>query len=142
MATTISPGMGVALTIDTTAIGEVVSVSGPTYSRATIETTNLASANDFRTYMKGISDAGEISFQVQYDGDDAGQIKIMAEVEASVNATLKVFTLTLADDGTPSAWTAMFGILSKCDIGGMDIDGRITADITVKLSGVPTFVAG
>ena len=136
--------MGVTLSINDGAvktIGETVSISGPTYSRVAIETTNLNSSNDFRTYMKGISDAGELSVQVQFDADDAGHIVIMAELEASVNATLKEFILTLNDDASGSTWTGN-GSLAKCDFGGMDIDGRVTADLTIKLTGKPAFVAG
>ena len=141
MATVVSPGMGVGITIDGAAIGEVVSISGPTYSRTTIETTNLKSTGDFRTYMKGVSDAGELSVQVQFDAGDAGHIKIMAELEVVVNTTLKQFILTLNDDATGSTWTGN-GILAKCDFGGIDIDGRVTADLTIKLTGKPAFVAG
>ena len=137
--------MGVVLTIDGADFGEVVSISGPTYSRTAIDTTNLASANDFRTYMKGISDAGEITLQVQHDADDPGMVKAIAEAQVAVNTALKVFTLTLKDDlamSTHSAGTAMNGLLTKFEVGGIDVDGRVTVDMTIKISGVPTFAAG
>lgn len=143
MATTIGPGMGCILKIDGTAIGEAVAISGPTYTRVSIPTTHLNSTDDFRTKMKGISDAGEFGVTVNWDGSDAGHVKIMAEVQGAndaPNATLKTYILSLKNDGTPSTFSVV-GAVSACAWTGMEVDGVVQAEITIKLSGTPTFVA-
>lgn len=141
MATTIGPGMGCILKIDGEPIGEAVSISGPTYTRVSIPTTHLSSTDDFTTKMKGISDAGEFSVTVNWDGSDAGHVKIMAEVEGAndaPNATPKEYILSLKNDATPTTFTVT-GAVSACAWTGMEVDGVVQAEITIKLSGKPAF---
>lgn len=140
MATTIGPGMGCTLKIVAQLIGEVVSMSGPTYTRAVIDTTHLGSTDDFKTKMKGISST-EMGFSVQFNAGDQGHIDLMKEVEGTesgVNATLKAFTVALKNDATPSTFV-ITGAISACAFGGMDVDGKVTAELSITFSGTPNF---
>ena len=145
MALAISPGMGCTLSAGGNAIGQVVSVGGPSYSKTQIETTHLglSTGSHFRTYMQGINDGGEVSCQVQLDADDAGHAAIITEIQSDAGSALLEYILELADSGgvANSKWT-FNGIITKADFGGMDIDGRITLDLTVKVSGKPTYAVG
>ena len=142
MAVAISGGMGVTFAIAGTAIGEVVSISGPSYSKETVETTNLSfdTGEHFRTYLQGMNDAGEVSLQVLFDADEPGQALVMTELEADVGSDLLTYLLTLNDAGTANASSWSFvGSITKGDFGGIDVDGRITMDLTIKISGKPTY---
>ena len=138
--------MGVIFRVSGTAVGEVISISGPSYSKTAIGTTNLnlAGSAHFRTFMQGINDGGEVSLQVQFDADDGGQLLIIpAELITDVGSDLLTYKLELNDSGGTNVTSWEFtGIITKCDFGGMDIDGRITMDVTIKVSGKPTYVKG
>lgn len=143
MAVAISPGMGCTLSAGGGAVGEIVSMGGPTYSKTQIETTHLglASGAHFRTYMQGINDGGELTCQVQLDADDTGQALIITEIKSDVGSSLLEYIVSLNDSGggNVTKWT-FNGVITKADFGGMDIDGRITLDLTIKVSGKPVYV--
>ena len=48
-------------------IGEATDISGPEQERDTIEVTSHQSPNGFREWVGGLSDGGEVSFEVRYD---------------------------------------------------------------------------
>ena len=145
MAGGINPGIGTTVTWDTTAIGAIISWDGPKYSRDTIQTTTVgvASGSHFRGYKKGINDAPEVSFVVQFDAGDAGLVKIMAELESDVWSDEKVLLLTFNDTGGVGNSTfSADAILTAADFGGADVDNMMTVAITAKFVGKPTYTAG
>jgi|HigsolmetaAR203D_1030402.scaffolds.fasta_scaffold12346_4 predicted secreted protein len=48
-------------------IGEATDISGPEQERDTIEVTSHQSPDGFREWVGGLSDGGEVSFEVRYD---------------------------------------------------------------------------
>lgn len=85
------------ITYDGAAIGDVVSISAPSISIATIDSTSMADI--YRTFLGGTIDSGELSVEFQYSAADAGVVKLTAEWEATAgtNPTAKEVEITFSD---------------------------------------------
>lgn len=127
-------GKGTTLKLATTAVGQVVSISGPNRSVGTVETTNLNSTE--RTFRPTILDNGEVTVTIQFDPDDTQHTAIEALLTASPLASASwVITMT---DGTPSTYT-FNGILTAFDIdAAASVDDLTTASLTIKITGAIT----
>ncbi len=128
-------GYGVTLgiyngsTYDT--IAEVTSVSGPGWSRDAIDVTHLSSDNNYREYIAGIMDAGEVSITANYI--ESATHALIAAVEAGLGDANE-YQLTEAGGVT----ITFAGICTSFDIGERTVDGEISCDATFKVSGKPT----
>jgi len=115
-------------------IGELLSISGPSYSKETIDTTHMGSTDEFRTFIGGLRDAGEVTFDVQ--------VNLLA---ADTDNHLKLLT-SLEDDDTPVAMECDLGNVATFSFSGIvtafepeaPLDDKQTCSITVKISGKPT----
>ena len=86
-----------------------------------------------RKYVPGMYDAGEVTFSVVYDPDTATHAAIVA---AQLAGTVLAGILTLGDS-TPAT------ITFSCFVTNFSLkapmDDAMTADITLKVSGVPVW---
>lgn len=66
-------GTGVALAIEIasvyTVVAQVRDIAGPNQSSDVIETTSRDNANLYKTYLAGLRDGGEVTFDLVYDPD-------------------------------------------------------------------------
>jgi len=116
-------------------IGQIMSLSGPSISVATIETTDLA--DTAKTFIAGMYDGGEVTFDVAYDPDtasdpDSGHHFMTTDMLAGTEGYWKV------------EWSDGNYIHAKGFITSFSptaaIDDKVTASFTVKVSGGVTFV--
>lgn len=126
-------GYGVTITFGTSSFTAQV-ISDPQFSgqeRTAIETTHHAVTNGWRTFIPGdLKDPGGITFDINFDPD--AQPPITAAPE-TITLTFPVPSgssngATLACSGFVTAWEA-----------GTPIDDRMTASITIKFTGEPTW---
>jgi hypothetical protein len=127
---------GAVLKLGTTTIGGLLDVEGPSLERKVIDTTNHGSPNGWMQYLPGLKDGGEVTFSVLFDPDDtshtsAGLVNNLATATAVVS-----WSLTFSDP-TPAVWS-FSGFVSKFTPKA-PVDGALTADVTIKVSGQPTF---
>lgn len=94
-----------------------------------IETTHLASSNAFKEFLPGLGDGGELSFTINY-------IKAQMTSLYALARTVSAFTLTLSDGSTLTG----SGFFTSLGLAAPE-DDRITQDVTVKITGKPTFTA-
>lgn len=127
---------GTLLKRNGTTIAEVTDITPPELSRDTTEVTHHESPSKWREFIKILKDAGEVSLSINY---------------IPTNSTHNSSTGMLADfanDSTNDTWTLVFsdstattwsfaGMLTKFSPKA-PIDDRLTADITIKVTGVPT----
>jgi len=136
-------GYGVTLQVDidgagagtAAEIGQVRDISGPGLSRDTIETTARDSTNNWREYIKGLKDAGEVSFDILFDPDLTTHAKatgILADLWD--DSTIASWIVTFPDT-TPTTWT-FDGIVTAFEPKA-PMDGELSADVTIKVSGEP-----
>ena len=138
------PGEGTILAIESatptvyTTIGQVLSITGPAPSVASVETTALSSTR--HTYRPSkVPESGEVTFQIQGDPNDATQIILQGLMDAPV---LKNWRITAADGfGTPSKDT-FSGFLTAYNRSGQEVESNVIIDATIKLTGAITRVIG
>lgn len=119
-----------------TTIARVTGISGPSYEMDTIDVTaHDSSTSYFREYIAGLRDAGEVTFDLNYDPDGtthkhaSGGVPYLLE-----QGTLEDFEIVFPD-GTEVAFEALV-ISWEPD---MPFDDKMTASATLKISGKPTW---
>jgi len=137
-----------------TAIGNVISISGPSQTRDAIEKSTMDSTSKFREFIPGMLDAGEMTFDVNYDGSDGGDATILGGTNATTgllkNTNTSLTYYLIFNDGAATATTNATHISNHsywyCKglmtaLGhAIPFDDKITQSVTIKLTGVPVFV--
>ena len=121
---------------DGTAIADIVSISAPSISIATIDTTSIADI--YRTFLGGTIDSGEMSLEVQYDPTSTRGAELEAswEATATVAPVAKECVITFSDSSTYTFNAILTGMQVTAAM-----DSVVTASVTLKVSGAIT-VAG
>ena len=118
-----------------TTIAEVRDITGPQRTRNTIDVTNHSSPNGYEEFVMAIKRSGQMTFEVNFLG--------------TTNATQDASTGLWADyeNGTKSNWKMVlpssYGTISfAAYVMGIEnkapVDGALTANITLKITGVVT----
>lgn len=119
------------------AISEVVSITPPQLSRETVDVTHLNSADEYREFIAGIKDGGEISITMAYLGTANGteQEKLYGDFESGdvIN-----YQISYPDSATWEAACIVTGIAPA----ELSNEERITDAVTLKVTGKPTFTRG
>jgi hypothetical protein len=117
-----------------TTIAKRVSISGPEMSVAEIDATDLDSLA--MESEPGLPDAGSISLTINYDPESATHQLLFDLV---FTPTVELWQL-VTKDGTKFPFS---GWLSKFSPTGMEVNGKLTADIEIRVTGViePTYPA-
>jgi Lambda phage tail tube protein, TTP len=134
---TVNPALGTTLSCDFTtpstyvAIGQILSIDfEPEVGSA--ETTHLGSTT--KTYRPTITDAGEITFEVEYDpGDATAHQKLKA---LAITPAVHLWKITYADSGTST--DVVNGFLTKMGRSAGGPEDNLTASFTVKCTGAVT----
>ena len=120
---------------ENTTIGGLTSIGGVTIEAGDIETTDLDSTDQFREFVQGNKDAGELALE--------GIVKSDSQFDVMVD---------LVSEGTVEEWTVNWsngakwvfdGYLKAFGDGEKDIDDTVvTFSATIKITGVPVFTSG
>ena len=128
-------GQGATLKIGAVAIVAVRDISGPGWKTNAIDVSTRDSLA--RKFLPGMYDAGEITFDIVYDPDTATHAATASGLVALQAAgTVSSYVLTLMD--TSPTIITFSGFVTKFDLK-TPMDGAMTADVTVKISGIPVF---
>ena len=120
-----------------TTIAEVTDIGGPSMSLDPIDVTSHDSIAAFREFIGGLLDAGEVTLTINYvptAGTHDATTGLIADMVARV---VRNFKLVFPDSGT-TTWT--FAALITAFESAEPIDDKLSADVTLKLSGQPTLV--
>jgi len=112
-------------------IGNIISVSGPDQSKDSIDISTMDSTNKWREFIPGMLDAGEVSFDVNYDGSASGNADAL---NTALTAAADTWTITFPDTST---W-ACSGFITGLG-HAIPFDDKITQSVTIKFSGTPTY---
>jgi len=136
------PGFGSVLKVTIvstpTAIGDVVSIDGPSMSADMIDITAMDDATKFRSFMPGLIDGGELSFEIQMNPTNATQQYIqdsLAQGGIASTGAVEVFSLEW-NDGSSTSWD--FSGYFKSIGPAAPLDGIVTQTVTVQVSGAVT----
>lgn len=113
------------------AISEVLSISGPTMSRGTIDVTNLDSAGGYREFITGFRDAGEITVNINYYKDGYKSLKEDFEADDP-----RWYKIVLPDN--QALWFEAYVTGIPLDI---PLDSQISYNVTFKITGATDYDA-
>jgi predicted secreted protein len=130
---TLARGDGATPTEVFTALARVTNISGPGRSRETYDVTAHDSPDGWREFIGGLKDAGEVSFDLNFN--PAVHVPI-ADAEYA-KATPTNWKLTFPEG---SVWA--FAAILTSDESSAPHDGKLEGSVTLKISGKPTFTAG
>jgi hypothetical protein len=118
-------GQGTTFKYGGTAIADVISISGPGVTVATIDTTTIASIH--RTFLAGSIDSGEMTLEIHYDPNTPSPLEDAIDNSASTAPPVVECIITFSDG---SDWT--FDGFITAFSPGVSIDGAATASISIK----------
>ncbi len=126
--TTLKVGIVPAVVCGLTSIGEL------NLTADQIDVTTLDSPDNYREFVSGFKDGGEVSFEGYFDPTDAtGQVEIHKLFESGEQGPFVI--------EFPAAMKTKWGfdgIVTAVAIGGAELDGAIGFNATIKISGKPT----
>lgn len=122
------------------AVGQVKDIAGPAIARGDIDVTDHDSSLGYREFLPGLVDGGNYTFTIGWDGQNANHLQgvgtgLMGDFEQD-GCTLSTWEHTL----TQCAGTAVLTFAGYVNAFTMNnaVEGEVTADIGVKISGKPT----
>lgn len=116
-----------------TAIAEINSIDGPNKSRDTIDVTSLDSTGGYREFIASFRDAGEVTLEMNFTRD--GYVDMNDDFESD---TLVDYKITLPDSGNTEL--DFSGLVTSLGLG-IPLDDKITAPVTIKISGQVTLTS-
>jgi predicted secreted protein len=108
-------------------LAEVNSITGPTMTRSFIDVTSLDSTGGYREFITGFRDAGTIAAKMNFTPTTYRNMK--ADFESAV---AQYYEIVLPD---PDHTTLEFmGLVTEIPLT-IPTDDKITADVTIKITG-------
>lgn len=109
-----------------TEIAQIRDLDGPSMARDSIETTHRGTSK-LKTFIAGLQDNGEVSFDIVYDPSDATHTELQTDLDAGTNQEYQI-TFPDASTVTFDAFVMELGASSP-------LADVMTADVTLKISG-------
>jgi len=109
------------------AIGQINSIDGPGMSRDTIDVTSLGSTGGYRQFIAGFRDAGTIQLAMNFTRLNYELMKTDFESDSLQN-----YRIVLPD--TEATTIEFEGLVTELPLS-IPADDKITADVTIKISG-------
>ena len=97
-----------------------------------VEVTDQDSSSNFREYMSGLLTGGQITFDVNYDPDQATHVALVADLKAKTSATYNI----VLTDPTPVTWSVTAFVVGF-EVSA-PIDAQLSASVTLQTTGVVT----
>jgi predicted secreted protein len=126
--------LGTLMKIGANSIAEVTSITPPEMTAESIDTTHLASVGGYRESIPGFKEAGEVGIVGFFNPSDTlGQ---MALYNAFQTGTIDSYTI-LFPSSFGASWTFTGGVIGF-KTTGVEVDGAIGFEATIKISGAPS----
>jgi hypothetical protein len=115
-----------------TTIAQLQDVTGPSRSKSVYQSTTKGSASRTHEYESGLRDSGEVTIAILYDPSLATHLALLADYNADTNADYRV---AYADG---SSYGDTFKAIVTNFVPNGPMDGLLSADVTLKITGVIT----
>lgn len=128
------PGEGTTLSYSSdgtsyTPIAQVVSINGPSWAVAEVETTHLTSTDkEFRP--SEIPESGTLDFSIEYDADSTTH---SAMTTLMATPATRYWQIGL-NDTSSTTWSGQ-GFLTGFSLTGMEVEGNLMADVSLRFTG-------
>ena len=116
------------------AIGKLTSISSPSMTQETIDVTTLDSVGEYREFIGGFKDGGEVSASGFFKPSDAGQSAVYSALETSATEQFTIeFPASLG-----ASWDFQ-GVVTAFQTTA-ELEEAVGFEITIKVSGKPDLV--
>lgn len=120
-----------------TVIANVSDLAGPSRSREAIEVTAHDSPHQYREFVKGLKDGGEVTLTLNYDPGESTHTALDADFEEDELRNYQI--IVLPGEADEHTWTFSGLITDLSD--SFPVDDRMEREVTFKISGKPTLAA-
>ena len=136
----IQKGTGIGSPQDYVTILGIKSISGPSITRDTHDTTVMTSPGGWREFIGGLKDGGEVSFTANWLPRDESQTDLASEFDKDSCESRSDWRIVVpACPGEPEVYLEFAGILTGQNIE-IPMDDLMGFEGTIKVSGRPTLV--
>jgi predicted secreted protein len=125
--------VGTKLMIGINTVAGLTSISAPTRTAETLDTTTLDSDGGYRTFTGGFKDGGEVTISGYFEPGDAGQNALDAAYESGEETNFQI--IFPAEFG--ASWS-FSGVVTSHQGGNADLEELIGFEATIKISGKAT----
>jgi hypothetical protein len=125
----------VTTTTGDAAIGQITNITGPGVDFADVDTTTMDSSSNYRTFVPGLGDPGEITISLVYAPTTVSHKRLMYYMGQRSVKAFKLYqggSTAAGDEDTFSAYIKSMG-------REIPMDGLITGDVTLKVTGKPGY---
>ena len=133
MSTSAISGSGTTFSIGGSSIAEITSINVDGISRDDIESTDLLSTNNAKTFFGGNMDPGTISLELLFEKANAAVV--FAKIGGTVDNGTMLITWPDGSTFSCDGYTNNLGVTTP-------MSDTIKQTLTIKLSGEYTFTAG
>jgi hypothetical protein len=123
-------GNGAVFKIGTTTVSEITNVSGPNFSADDIDVTSHNNSTKFREFVKGLTDAGEITIEGNMDYTDYNTVYATA-----ITTSLQSLSVNLPTSPSATQWLAN-GYCKSFEVEAPH-DDKISFTAGFKVTGKP-----
>jgi Lambda phage tail tube protein, TTP len=116
-------------------ISELVSVAPPDEQGDDVEVTHFGSPNRTKEYIRGLIDAGEATFSVNYNPIQRSDHALLVNLKKSGAQRNIRIVLPPDEEGGPAMETIDFPGYIKGLKRNLDPSGAVTLDVTLKVAG-------
>lgn len=132
----VGAGDNADITLETyTEIGEIHDISGPGIELSTVDVTHHLSPDATREHQAGLKDLTELSFEVAFLPQDAQHSLTTGFLKDWKDRTRRSYRLSFTDSDA-TIWYVK-GFVTGFEIGA-PVEGYLSANVTIKLTGVIT----
>jgi len=128
--------LGTDLTRNAVHVAQVMDINGPDLSTDTDEITNHDSVDGVEEFLVTIKRTGEWTFELVFNGDEDSHDDNTGLIKAWQDRSLDEYVCTYPD-GSKWEFVAYVTGFSMA----APVDGHLSADVTLRPSGAPTFTA-
>lgn len=120
-----------------TPIAEITAIDGPNITKETIDVTSLDSTAGFREFIGSFIDGGEVSLEMNFNREHYDDFKTDIESSDLVN-----YQIDMTGSADPEDTVFDFAALVTALGLGITTDDKVTAPVTLKISGPVTPSSG
>jgi len=124
-----------ATTENFSTIAEVTNIGGPGLALDPLDVTSHSSTNGWREFIGGLLDGGEVSLTVNYVPTESTHDASTGLIADMAARTVRNFQLIFPDSGN-TTWS-FSALVTSCE-PGEPVDGQLTGEVTLKVTGQPT----
>lgn len=113
-------------------VAKLLNISPPEMSREDIDVTNHDSPDEFREFIPGLKDGGEVPVEGHLIPTDSTQTSLLAAIDINEPEPWTIEFPTI-----PKLYVRFTGYVKSFKVGDAPIDGSLTFTATIRVTGKP-----